>query len=104
VIFIVIIGGIGSVEGPIVGTLIFFALRFLLADYGAWYLITLGTIAIIVMLKAPRGLWGLIGDGFNLHLFPVQRYVRLNHERANQSGPSVSREVKLQASRERWAK
>ena len=85
VIFIVIIGGIGSVEGPIVGTLIFFALRFWLADYGAWYLITLGTIAIVVMLKAPRGLWGLIGDGFNIHLFPVQRHVRLG----SKSGRSI---------------
>jgi branched-chain amino acid transport system permease protein len=75
VIFIVIIGGIGSVEGPIIGTLVFFALRFFLADYGAWYLITLGAIAIVVMLKAPRGIWGLIGDGFNVHLFPVQRRV-----------------------------
>jgi len=77
VIFIVIIGGIGSIEGPIIGTLVFFALRFFLADYGAWYLITLGTIAIVVMLKAPRGLWGLIGDGLNIHLFPIQRRVRL---------------------------
>jgi branched-chain amino acid transport system permease protein len=77
VIFIVVIGGIGSIEGPIVGTLVFFMLRALLADYGAWYLITLGLIAIIVMLKAPRGIWGLIGDKFNVHLFPVQRRVRL---------------------------
>jgi branched-chain amino acid transport system permease protein len=77
VIFIVIIGGIGSIEGPIIGTLVFFALRFFLADYGALYLITLGTIAIVVMLKAPRGLWGLIGDGLNIHLFPIQRRVRL---------------------------
>jgi branched-chain amino acid transport system permease protein len=55
-IFIVIIGGIGGLEGPIVGTLVFLALRFFLGDYRAWYLITLGTIAIIVMLLAPRGL------------------------------------------------
>jgi branched-chain amino acid transport system permease protein len=82
VIFIVIIGGIGSVEGPIVGTLVFFVLRFLLADYGAWYLITLGCIAIIVMLAAPRGLWGLMGDSFNIHLFPVRRHVRLIADRA----------------------
>jgi branched-chain amino acid transport system permease protein len=74
----VIIGGIGSVEGPIIGTLVFFALRFFLADYGALYLITLGTIAIAVMLTAPRGLWGLIGDGLNIHLFPVQRRVRID--------------------------
>jgi len=77
VIFIVVIGGIGSIEGPIIGTLLFFVLRALLADYGAWYLITLGTIAIIVMLKAPRGLWGLIGGGHNVHLFPIRRNVQL---------------------------
>ena len=77
VIFIVVIGGIGSVEGPIIGTLLFFVLRALLADYGAWYLITLGTIAIIVMLKAPRGIWGLIGEGYNVHLFPIRRHVQL---------------------------
>jgi hypothetical protein len=29
------------------------------------------------MLKAPRGLWGLIADGLNIHLFPIQRRVRL---------------------------
>jgi branched-chain amino acid transport system permease protein len=81
VIFIVIIGGIGSIEGPIIGTVVFFALRFFLADYGAWYLITLGTIAIVVMLKAPRGLWGLIGDSFNIHLFPVQRRVSFSTSR-----------------------
>ena len=77
VIFIVIIGGIGSLEGPIIGTLVFFALRYFLADYGALYLITLGTIAIVVMLKAPRGLWGLIGDSLHIHLIPIQTRVRL---------------------------
>lgn len=75
VIFIVVIGGIGSIEGPIIGTLVFFVLRALLADYGAWYLITLGLIAIVVMLKAPQGIWGLFGEAFNIHLFPIQRRV-----------------------------
>jgi branched-chain amino acid transport system permease protein len=97
VIFIVIIGGIGSVEGPIVGTLVFFALRFFLADFGAWYLITLGAIAIIVMLKAPRGLWGLIGDRLDVHFFPVQRQVRLGPQQANESTPLVRWVVKLWA-------
>jgi branched-chain amino acid transport system permease protein len=75
VIFIVIIGGMGSIEGPIIGTLIFFALRFFLSDFGAWYLIILGTIAILVMLKAPTGLWGAISTKFNIRFFPVQRFV-----------------------------
>lgn len=77
VIFIVVIGGIGSIEGPMIGTSVFFVLRALLADYGAWYLITLGLIAIAVMLKAPRGIWGLVAGGFDIHLFPVRRHIRL---------------------------
>ena len=35
VIFIAVIGGIGRIEGPIIGTIVFFLLRQFLADYGA---------------------------------------------------------------------
>ena len=73
VIFIVVIGGIGTIEGPIVGVLIFFALQTLLADFGSWYLMTLGVLAIVVMLVAPRGLWGLLSERTGLHLFPIRR-------------------------------
>lgn len=73
VIFIVVIGGIGTIEGPILGVLVFFALRSALADYGSWYLMTLGLIAVVVMLFAPKGLWGLIASHNGLHLFPVRR-------------------------------
>jgi branched-chain amino acid transport system permease protein len=73
VIFIVVIGGIGTIEGPILGVLVFFVLRSALADYGSWYLMTLGLIAIAVMLFAPKGLWGLISARSGLHLFPVRR-------------------------------
>jgi branched-chain amino acid transport system permease protein len=34
---------------------------------------TLGLIAIAVMLFAPKGLWGLISARADLHLFPVRR-------------------------------
>jgi branched-chain amino acid transport system permease protein len=70
VIFIVVIGGIGTIEGPIIGVLMFFILQSLLADYGSWYLITLGIIGIVIMLFAPRGLWGLISDRPAFELFP----------------------------------
>lgn len=73
VIFIVVIGGIGTIEGPIIGVLIFFALQSLLADFGSWYLMTLGVLAIVVMLVAPRGIWGLISERTGLHLFPIRR-------------------------------
>lgn len=71
VIFIVVIGGIGTIEGPIIGTLVFFALRELLNDLGTIYLIVLGVVAIIVMLKAPKGVWGLIKSRWDISLFPV---------------------------------
>ena len=58
IIFIVVIGGIGSLEGPILGAIIFFALRQWLADFGAWYLILLGILSIGVILFEPRGVWG----------------------------------------------
>ncbi|WP_415919840.1 branched-chain amino acid ABC transporter permease [Tateyamaria sp. SN6-1] len=73
VIFIVVIGGIGTIEGPIIGVLVFFALQSLLADFGSWYLMTLGVLAIVIMLVAPRGLWGLLSERTGLHLFPIRR-------------------------------
>ncbi|MCY1666541.1 branched-chain amino acid ABC transporter permease [Rhizobium sp. SL86] len=76
VIFIVVIGGIGTIEGSIIGTLIFFALRETLADLGTVYLIAMGLAAILIMLKAPSGLWGLVRGRRGLELFPISRRVR----------------------------
>mgnify|MGYP001088082648 FL=1 len=73
VIFIVVIGGIGTIEGPIVGVIVFFILRNLFADYGSWYLLVLGLLGIAVMLFAPRGLWGLFTERTGIQLFPVRR-------------------------------
>ena len=80
VIFIVVIGGIGTIEGPILGTIVFFLLRESLADYGSWYLILLGATAVLVMLRAPQGLWGLIILKYDLHFFPVQQRLHLQTE------------------------
>ncbi|AKO97809.1 MULTISPECIES: branched-chain amino acid ABC transporter permease [Marinovum] len=71
VIFIVVIGGIGTIEGPIIGTIVFFLLRETLADLGTIYLMVLGLVAIVVMLKAPQGVWGFIRHRFDLQLFPL---------------------------------
>lgn len=76
VIFIVVIGGIGTIEGPILGVIVFFMLQRTLADYGAWYLLLLGAIGIAVMLFAPRGLWGLFSDRTGIQLFPIRRTLK----------------------------
>ena len=76
VIFIVVIGGIGTIEGPILGTILFFVLRETLAGFGAWYLIALGAIAVVTMLYFPGGIWGAVQQRYELHLFPVRRWLR----------------------------
>jgi branched-chain amino acid transport system permease protein len=81
VIFITVIGGIGRIEGPIVGTIVFFALRQTLADLGTIYLLTLGVVAILVMLMAPKGIWGLIVESFGWQVFPLERSVILRDRR-----------------------
>ena len=75
VIFIVVIGGIGTVEGPIIGVIVFFLLRETLADLGTTYLIILGTFAIGVMLLAPKGLWGMVRARSDIQLFALRRKV-----------------------------
>jgi branched-chain amino acid transport system permease protein len=86
VIFIVVIGGIGTIEGPIIGTLVYFALREFLADLGTIYLIVLGVVAILIMLKAPKGLWGLIRERWGLELFPLSHRVEIKTARKDQNG------------------
>jgi branched-chain amino acid transport system permease protein len=73
VIFITVIGGIGRIEGPIVGTIVFFIMRQTLADLGSLYLLIMGAVAIVVMLWAPKGLWGLIAERFGWQALPLQR-------------------------------
>jgi len=73
--FSVVIGGIGTLEGPILGALVFFALREWLSDWGSQYLIILGVLTIAVILWAPGGLWGLIARRWDVQFFPVRRRV-----------------------------
>jgi len=90
VIFIVVIGGIGTIEGPIVGVLVFYILQtsfYLLqtkfAAFGAehlapWYQISLGVLAIAIMLFAPKGIWGYLSERYGLVIFPIRRRLIAN--------------------------
>jgi branched-chain amino acid transport system permease protein len=80
VIFITVIGGIGRIEGPIIGTIIFFIMRQTLADLGSLYLLMMGAVAIVVMLWAPNGLWGVIAERFGWQMLPLQRRLALAPE------------------------
>jgi branched-chain amino acid transport system permease protein len=70
-IFMVLVGGLGTFEGPILGSIIFFVIQQQFADQGAWYLIGLGLVAILFALFLPKGLWSLVTDRLHLQLLPV---------------------------------
>jgi branched-chain amino acid transport system permease protein len=76
-IFMVVIGGIGRIEGPIVGALIFWALNKFFSSYGTWYLMGLGLMAIVVTIYFKQGLWGWVQQRFGASLFPTQRTLKV---------------------------
>ncbi|MDL2410531.1 branched-chain amino acid ABC transporter permease [Rhizobium calliandrae] len=73
VIFAVVIGGIGRLEGPIIGTIVFFVLRSLMANLGSLYLIILGLIAIVIILVEPQGLAKLVERWTGADVIPYRR-------------------------------
>ncbi len=97
-IFIVVIGGIGTIEGPLVGAAVFFFLRWLLADYGSYYWIALGVVAIAVMVLFPKGLWGMVRGRTGIDLFPLQmRFVTGPADRLSDVEPTHPRSPRTPA-------
>ena len=76
-IFMVVIGGTGTIEGPIIGAVLFWVLNKFFADFGTWYLIGLGLLAIIVTLHFKQGLWGYAQTRFGWSLFSVKRLLKV---------------------------
>jgi branched-chain amino acid transport system permease protein len=91
-IFAVVIGGLGTIEGPIIGAVVFFILQQLLADYGTWYLILIGALAAGVVVFAQRGLWGTIVRKRAIDLFPVRRRLCLETVCFTEESPRQSGE------------
>jgi len=74
-LFVSMIGGLGTIEGPIIGSIIFFALQQTLQQQGVWYLIIVGALAVAIALWLPRGLWGAFRARFHTELLPVGHWV-----------------------------
>jgi branched-chain amino acid transport system permease protein len=70
-IFMVLVGGLGTFEGPILGAILLFAIQTTFTQGGPWYLVGLGATAALFALVLPRGLWGAIEDRLGLRLLPV---------------------------------
>ena len=72
-LFIVIIGGIGTIAGPIVGAIIFVLLQQFLSEYVGYNLIILGGITIAVIFFAPTGIIGTLQKKWGFELLPIRR-------------------------------
>ncbi len=92
-IFVSMIGGMGTLEGPIVGTILFFLLQQNLAQQGAWYLIIFGSLAVVVAIWTPKGLWGALRQRTGLELFPVG-YRLVTPDRADAPARPSSRRLR----------
>jgi branched-chain amino acid transport system permease protein len=70
-IFMVLVGGLGTFEGPVLGALVLFGIQQEFSNDGSWYLVGLGAFAILFTLILPRGIWGAVVERFNIRLVPV---------------------------------
>ena len=70
-IFMVLVGGLGTFEGPIIGAILLFAIQTTFTQGGPWYLVGLGATAALFALVLPRGLWGTVEERLGLRLLPV---------------------------------
>jgi branched-chain amino acid transport system permease protein len=70
-IFMVLVGGLGTFEGPILGAILLFAIQTTFTQGGPWYLVGLGATAALFALVLPRGIWGTIEERLGLRLLPV---------------------------------
>ena len=88
-IFMVLVGGLGTFEGAIIGAVIFYAIEGAFGGAGVWYMIGLGAVALLFSLFMPRGIYGMIGLHTGLQLLPVGYRLR-----AAQSEPAMKRQRK----------
>jgi branched-chain amino acid transport system permease protein len=72
-LFIVIIGGLGTVAGPMVGAAVFVILQQYLSEYVGFNLIILGTITIAVIFFTPKGIVGTFQEKLGFEIFPIRR-------------------------------
>jgi len=69
-LFIAVIGGVGTIFGPIIGSIIFVALGYMLSQYLGLSLLLEGIIVLAILLTFPEGLWGVISRKLKLKLKP----------------------------------
>ena len=68
VILMTLLGGLGTIFGPVVGALVVTAMENYLAQFGAWVTVTQGVIFVVCVLAFRRGIVGELGARLKLAL------------------------------------
>lgn len=58
-LLIIVVGGLGKLWGPVIGTLVFFLLPELLGPLQSWRLLIYGVVLLALMVFAPHGIMGM---------------------------------------------
>jgi len=74
ILFAVILGGIGALEGPIIGVAIYFLLRETMGNIGSLYFIILGLLAIGSCYWRRAEAEGLLESVIRIDLLPIRRH------------------------------
>jgi branched-chain amino acid transport system permease protein len=76
-LFMALVGGLGTFEGPIIGAILFFSMETFFGATGVLYLIGLGVVALGFALFIPRGIWGEVEARFGVRLLPVGYFLKM---------------------------
>ncbi|WP_456299873.1 branched-chain amino acid ABC transporter permease [Falsiroseomonas oryzae] len=68
VVLMSLVGGLGTVFGPVVGAAVIVTMQNYLAEFGAWVLVIQGAIFIACVLAFRRGVVGEIGNALRVKL------------------------------------
>ena len=68
VVLMTLLGGLGTVFGPVVGAFLVIAMQNYLAPFGQWVLVIQGAIFVVCVLAFRRGIVGELAQALRLHL------------------------------------
>lgn len=67
IMVMVILGGMGTLVGPVIGAAVLLLLEEILSAYMEHWMIILGPVLVLVVLFARRGIWGWFEDAEDAH-------------------------------------
>jgi branched-chain amino acid transport system permease protein len=62
VVIMVILGGVGTLVGPVVGAAVFLLMKNLVSSYTEHWLLIIGTVFVVSVMYFPKGIYGTLAE------------------------------------------